>query len=296
MEHSPNKNLLSKYTAEFDTKSMEESFLSSTWNDNKTATRNTLLIVVFLTIVFFIRDIMEVKDSGTLYLLLYMRIAVICAVFFSSLYIHRATSYFSNYHHLVFFNQIVISSAIFVLAITREMPVAYLGVNTILFMLIYYQFINNKFYHTIIACVFLGVGAVLTGVLYLNMNSSDLIASVLFLLPLNFLGSTILRSINKSRRFEYLALIDLKKTVDEREKAIQELRTTLAEVKTLRGFLPICAKCKKIRDDEGYWNQIESYIEKHSEAQFSHGICQECADELYGDAEWYKKRKRDKTS
>ncbi len=51
-----------------------------------------------------------------------------------------------------------------------------------------------------------------------------------------------------------------------------------AEVKTLSGLLPICASCKKIRDDKGYWNQIESYIHKHSEAEFSHGICPECMD------------------
>ena len=53
------------------------------------------------------------------------------------------------------------------------------------------------------------------------------------------------------------------------------------EIKVLRGFLPICASCKKIRDDQGYWNQIESYIRDHSEAQFSHSICPECARKLY---------------
>jgi len=56
-----------------------------------------------------------------------------------------------------------------------------------------------------------------------------------------------------------------------------------AEVKTLSGLLPICASCKKIRDDKGYWNQIESYIHKHSDAEFSHGICPECKEELYGE-------------
>jgi len=79
------------------------------------------------------------------------------------------------------------------------------------------------------------------------------------------------------------------------EKVIQlernKLKDALAKVKTLSGLLPICAKCKKIRDDAGYWSQIESYIEKHSEAQFSHGLCEECSDELYGNEEWYKKIK-----
>lgn len=62
----------------------------------------------------------------------------------------------------------------------------------------------------------------------------------------------------------------------ERELLVSELQHALAEVKTLRGMLPICAWCKKVRDDEGYWNRIESYLESHSEMQFTHGICPEC--------------------
>jgi len=67
----------------------------------------------------------------------------------------------------------------------------------------------------------------------------------------------------------------------ERDQLIQSLQESLAKVKTLSGMLPICASCKKIRDDKGYWNQIESYIQKHSEAAFSHGICPECTEKLY---------------
>ena len=69
---------------------------------------------------------------------------------------------------------------------------------------------------------------------------------------------------------------------NEREKLIKELQLTVDKVKTLSGFLPICASCKKIRDDKGYWTQIESYIKDHSEAEFSHGICPDCATKLYG--------------
>lgn len=67
----------------------------------------------------------------------------------------------------------------------------------------------------------------------------------------------------------------------ERERLIDELQHALAEVKKLRGFLPICSSCKKIRDDKGYWNQIESYIRDHSEAEFTHSICPECTKKLY---------------
>jgi len=75
----------------------------------------------------------------------------------------------------------------------------------------------------------------------------------------------------------------IKHTVKEKTEAIERLNKALEEVKTLSGFLPICASCKKIRDDKGYWNQIEAYISEHSEAQFSHGICPECTKTLYPD-------------
>jgi len=68
---------------------------------------------------------------------------------------------------------------------------------------------------------------------------------------------------------------------EERERLIIELREALAEVKALSGLLPICMSCKKIRSDEGYWEQIEYYIQQHSEAKFSHGICPVCAKTLY---------------
>ena len=72
-------------------------------------------------------------------------------------------------------------------------------------------------------------------------------------------------------------------TMEELNKKNQDLEAALKEVKTLQGLLPICASCKKIRDDKGYWVQIENYISEHSKAQFSHGICTECAKKLYPD-------------
>ena len=74
---------------------------------------------------------------------------------------------------------------------------------------------------------------------------------------------------------------NIKQADAEKSKVIAELQEALAEVKTLSGLLPICATCKKIRDDQGYWNQIEAYIGEHSEAEFSHGICPGCAKKLY---------------
>ena len=75
-----------------------------------------------------------------------------------------------------------------------------------------------------------------------------------------------------------------KRAEADRESLIQELTKALQEVKTLSGLLPICASCKKVRDDSGYWNQIETYVARHSSATFSHGLCPDCGAKYFEDA------------
>ena len=71
------------------------------------------------------------------------------------------------------------------------------------------------------------------------------------------------------------------KMENELRRTMAELERALSEVKKLGGLLPVCANCKKIRNDQGYWEQVEVYVRDHSEAEFSHGICPQCAKELY---------------
>lgn len=98
----------------------------------------------------------------------------------------------------------------------------------------------------------------------------------------------IVRDISRRKRIE--GELDryrhhLEELVDERtselKNANEELQAALDSVKTLKGLLPICAWCKKIRDDKGYWDKVEAYVEKHSKAKFTHGICPECAKKVY---------------
>jgi hypothetical protein len=104
---------------------------------------------------------------------------------------------------------------------------------------------------------------------------------IVIVLALSVLIISVMNVVKEKRR-----LTERKRAEEEREKLIVELQTALAEVKTLSGLLPICSSCKKIRDDQGYWNQIEVYISSHSTAIFSHSICPECAKKLY--PEYYK--------
>ena len=88
--------------------------------------------------------------------------------------------------------------------------------------------------------------------------------------------------------------MERKQLENEKEHLIRELQESLAKVKRLSGLLPICASCKKIRDDKGYWNQVETYLSEHSDAKFSHGICPECGKKLYPefyDKVWGKENK-----
>lgn len=81
---------------------------------------------------------------------------------------------------------------------------------------------------------------------------------------------------------------DRKRAEEEINQLMASLQQALADVETLGGLLPICANCKSIRDDEGYWNQIESYLHAHSGTQFSHGICPKCAKTLYPEFDLFK--------
>ena len=90
--------------------------------------------------------------------------------------------------------------------------------------------------------------------------------------------SVISYALESSRNHYYVALLSEKRSLEE----------ALREVKTLSGLLPVCSHCKKVRDDQGYWNQIELYISEHSDADFSHGICPECAKKYYPDLKIYE--------
>jgi PAS domain S-box-containing protein len=92
--------------------------------------------------------------------------------------------------------------------------------------------------------------------------------------PIKLQGKTITIGIDRE-------ITERKRIEEEREHLIKELQDALADVKTLSGLVPICANCKQIRDDKGFWMQVESYIQERSQARFSHGICPDCMRKLY---------------
>jgi hypothetical protein len=107
-----------------------------------------------------------------------------------------------------------------------------------------------------------------------------------FLMSLVFITIVAYNLESSRRRFSVL----LERSNEELSLQKRDLETALSEVKNLSGMLPICSHCKKIRDDKGYWNQIEAYLQDHSDAVFSHSICQECAEKHFPDLDLYGER------
>jgi len=87
-------------------------------------------------------------------------------------------------------------------------------------------------------------------------------------------------------------ITERKKLEAEKDGLIAQLKASLEKVKLLNGLIPICASCKKVRDDKGYWNDVELYVRQHSEAEFSHGICPDCMEKLYPE---FSKRKNNQS-
>jgi len=93
-------------------------------------------------------------------------------------------------------------------------------------------------------------------------------------------GIEVVRDVTERKRLEA-----------EREKLIADLREALEKIKTLKGLIPVCAWCKKVRDDKGYWEELEHYIREHTDADFTHGICPDCLKEY--DPETYRAYKKE---
>lgn len=99
-------------------------------------------------------------------------------------------------------------------------------------------------------------------------------------LRLDDLSPTLLVLALASLWFAYRRWRELRAALAERERLVAELRDALVQITALRGLLPVCAWCRKVRDDAGYWSELEAYVEARSDAQFTHGVCPECEARL----------------
>jgi CheY-like chemotaxis protein len=113
------------------------------------------------------------------------------------------------------------------------------------------------------------------------LDEQELVAQVLAMAKIK--AANRLRSLEKERLADLVEerTRELREELAERARTAEALQKALDDIRTLRGILPICANCKSIRDDLGYWKKVEAYLREHTEAEFSHGICPECMKKLY---------------
>jgi len=163
-----------------------------------------------------------------------------------------------------------------------EYLISLILVGSIVFMSFRRAKFDENIFRLLIISIILTIGAELAFTLYVSVYGfSNLVGHYLKIISFYLVYKAIIEA--GLKRPYSLLFRNLKKSEEELRKQRNKLRETLEQVKILSGLLPICANCKKIRDDKGYWNQIESYIRDHSDAKFTHGICPECVKEFYPD-------------
>lgn len=105
---------------------------------------------------------------------------------------------------------------------------------------------------------------------------------------------TVLAELRRKNNALQSEIAERQQAEKDKERLIQELRDAIENVRKLRGLLPICAYCKKIRDDQGYWNQLESYISQHADVTFTHSVCPECSKKIYAELQAFKEAEQQK--
>lgn len=142
--------------------------------------------------------------------------------------------------------------------------------------------IDSRIFKLMIASIILTIGAELAFTFYISVYGlSNLVGHMLKLISFFLIYRAIIE--NGLKKPYGVLFRNLKASEETLRGEKDRLEKALAEIKTLSGLLPICSHCKKIRDDQGYWNQIEAYIGQRSSAEFTHGICPDCMERLYQD-------------
>ena len=222
--------------------------------------------------------------------LLAFRLGVVGLSILSMVRIHREMS-MGGFNAIVMVWSSVSSVAMLYVGTTR--PPDYMGntiENVLMVLLTYLAVPLPLIWQTVSAGLFSCAILVLGFWLKPWPDEPTTVAMVVSLLTTNILGAGISRELQLWQRRHFVVLCHERELSATLEKALNE-------IKTLRGILPICMHCKKIRSDTGYWQQVEQYVTENTDAQFSHGLCPDCMKTVYPDVDWEElRRKRDEKS
>ena len=269
--------------------SLEKEFLRCYFENSLQITRITVLLGGLFYALFGILDAIMLPEVK--YVTWTIRYVIVCPIIF----LVFALSYSKKYHKYWQFSLAAIIAAagvgiICMIAVAPRPANSLYYAGLILVIMYGYTVFRTRFIWASLTCWGIVVLYEIVAVYVISVPFHMLVSNNFFFITANLVGMIASYSIEYYIRmtFYYQQLLGEEKAKvteinRQLEDKVTKLKQALTEIKTLSGLLPICAKCKKIRDDKGYWKQIEEYISTHSDAEFSHSICPQCAKELYGD-------------
>ncbi len=275
---------ISRWLVEFSDREMESSFQKHVGRVLILQLKIALIVWGTLLLLYAVSDYLSLGLTRPFYYLLAWRLTITAALlilFFSI----RPESNLFQVSYPVTFVAIAGFSGYMMLFFYRQDVTIWTLVVMMLQLLALLIFIPIRFIMSFAASLYAVLITLLTCYARGFLKAQLVGVFILLILPV-VIGVATASRLGSLQRREYAQLIKAQKINEELEKSNADLQKALSEVKQLSGMLPICAHCKKIRDDRGYWNQIEEYISSHSKAEFSHGLCPECAKNLY--PEFYK--------
>lgn len=277
MVNNANPYRISKWLAEFSDPDMEASFQRHIRPVVARQFRIALIVWIILLLLFAIPDYFSLGPTRPFYYLLAYRAVSVTVLIILLMTIKPETNFYKLSYPVMWIANIYMTG--FMLFFIYRPDAVYLVIGVIMIQLAYVLvFLPIRFMMAFSGAIY-GVAITLLTRWAMGTTPVNLVALfIILLLPVGVGALTTNRNGILQRR-EFALRI-------QAEKISAELQKALSDIKQLSGLLPICSSCKKIRNDEGYWEQIEGYIRDHTEAEFSHSICPDCAKRLY--PEFYK--------
>lgn len=279
-----------------DQRSIEKEYQSFSFKQNLGHIRTCHYLAILLYALFILVDLQIAPDTIKVHLII--RFALVCPIFCIGLVLSYRSWYQNIYSYLLGFYVLLTANGYLVMGFFAPASfhfVYYIGF--IACLIFGYIYIRLPFLFASAIGWIAGFAYFFVQFYYGQHEDKALFSYLAYLLGFEFLLMMVCYSEEKSVRNSfylfYLLSIERDRTreintelaevVEKRTVELHQLADAISRVKKLSGLLPICSSCKKIRDDKGYWNKIESYIQNHSEAEFSHSICPDCIKKLYPD-------------
>jgi len=259
---------------------LEGSYAEYEKDRNLSHLRLAALVAAFLCGIFYLFDFFVAPAHAAAFAI--VRFAVVCPIFLVILgaSYHPVVQRFAI--HLQILCVLIASGGHIIMGLLAPNEVHFVYSLALLVCLIFnYNFIRLPFMHAFATGTFVCAVYFLVQIQWGTLRETQTIIYLMSFLGIQPILATICYTAERKNRRNFYLMQLLSRQHRKKESVNLKLEEALGQVKLLGGLLPICAACKKIRDDKGYWNQIEVYISEHSEARFSHGICPSCVARLY---------------